>query len=342
MTRRWLCLAACGLWLAATGLAGPVYVPGFVPDWNQPYRYNAPNGPGPDPRVGLLDPWNAWCAPTSAANLAGHWQDQYGKPVADGFASPNTPAWPAASWHDYQADGTAGRPAPGGGVPGVATDIGYYMDTNNRGMALGNGAHAGTYLKDIHAGLATHFSLVDAVGGWTTGTQGKGFAAGLDSSGNAAQMHGNVVTALNEIVAEINAGRTLLVSWTNWNIGPAGLNPIPGQGQGEGSNQTDFYDFSGSAPDPWGNDETWNYDDGGGGLGHTVTAVGYLLANDPLNPRAGTDWIIVHDNVAQTPRNAAVPMNWNAWVANTNAIPEPSALALLGLAALLALPRRAR
>ncbi len=341
MKRRWLFTGVVALVIAGSAWGGPIFLQGLAPDWNQPYAYVVPNGPGPDPRPGQLDPWNAWCAPSSAANLVGYWQDQWGKPVADGFVAPNTGAWPVASWHDYQADGTNGRPAAGGGVPAVATDFGYYMDTNNGGMARGNGPHAGTYLRDIHAGLATHFGIVDALGGWTTGTQGRGFAAGLAPNGQAAVLHGNMAAAFNEIVTEINASRPMMVSWTNWNIVPSGLNPIQGQGQGEGSFDTEFYDWSSTAPDPWGNDESWNYDEGGGGLGHTVTAVGYLLANDALNPRPGTDWVIVHDNIWQTPRNIAVPMNWNAWVANTNAVPEPTTLLLLALGAAGVLRRRA-
>ena len=91
-------------------LGGATFVNGLVPDWLQPYAYNAPNGPGPDPAGGVVNQWNAWCGPTSAANLGGHWQDFWGVPVADGMAFPASPNWPAVNWHDYQAD--ANRPAP--------------------------------------------------------------------------------------------------------------------------------------------------------------------------------------------------------------------------------------
>jgi hypothetical protein len=325
MARRWLLVVACGLW-ASGALAGVIYVPGAIPDWNQPYKYNAPGGPGPDPVPGGFSPWDAWCAPTSAANLVGHWQDQYGAPVSDGFVFPASPAWGAASWHDYDAD--ANRPAPNNPAPPI-TDIGYYMDTNRLGMPLGNGAHIGTFVKDIHAGLLTHLQSLQP-GVWTTGTQGKAFAGGLASNGLPAVIQPNANAAFNEIVGEINAGRTLIVSWLHWNIAPAGPAPVNG---------ADFYDFQTSGSDPWSNDEIWNGDDSGNGLGHAVTAVGYLLANDPLNPWPGTSWVVVRDNVPLTPLNVAVPMNWNVWVANTNAVPEPSTAGLLALGLVIMLRR---
>ena len=53
------------VWVANTNavnnaVAGPVFVPGVVPDWCQPWAYGGP-GPGAGP------PWQAWCAPASAA-----------------------------------------------------------------------------------------------------------------------------------------------------------------------------------------------------------------------------------------------------------------------------------
>ncbi len=332
MSARSLWTAALVVCAATIAVAGPVFVSGFVPDWNQPYFYTpaSPNGgPGPDPHPGAPDPWNAWCAPTSAANLIGHWEDARHDPCADGSVFPaSTVMWAAGpSWQDFLGDGSGMRPPAGDGLPPYSTDLGYYMDTNTLGLNYGNPAHVGTFLKDLHIGLWRYLQSVEP-GRWTTGTQGRGFAAGVQSNGiTPAAMHPNAASAFAEITSEINAGRTVLVTWTDWFVMPVNLPPIPGTGDpndGEAMYTTYFYDFSPTpgGGDPWGNDEEWNYDDSGTNLGHVTTAVGYLAANDPLNPMPGTDWVIVHDNVGGTPRNVAIPLTaatFLRWVANTNA-----------------------
>jgi len=292
-----------------------VLVPGVVPDWEQPWFYdpNSPNG-GPGPGSGI--PWQAWCAPTSAANLCGHWDDTYGLPVADFTPWPTAPPWPSFDWQDFEAD--LNRPAPAPLPPAGPTDLGWHMDTNWLGTTTwGNPPHVGTFLKDIHAGLGSHLTFVDPASGWTTGTQGCVYAAGLDSSGNPAVTHPGPGPAFAEIVGEINAGRTMIVSWLHWSISPTGLPPV---------DDVEFWEFEYPDPndlDPWDLGEEYNFDYGEEGLGHAVTAVGYLLASDPKNPWPGTDWVIVHDNVWQTPVNVAVPFDFIWWVANTNAVPCP-------------------
>ncbi|MDP7179426.1 MAG: hypothetical protein QF749_14195, partial [Verrucomicrobiota bacterium] len=89
----------------------------------------------------------------------------------------------------------------------------------------------------------------------------------------------------------------------------AGHADLPGGGAGESTNGGTFYGFETTFnEDPWGNDESWNGENGDGNLGHTVTAVGYILADDADDPiggggggggateSTGTDWVIVHDN----------------------------------------------
>ncbi len=323
MAHRLLLMTALAGGLLAAVAPAQTYVPGQAPDWDQPYWYTpgSPNGgPGPDPTPGVVDFWNAWSGPTSGSNLAGHWEDVLGPPVADGVPFPNTsmPFGAGPLWQDYLADASGLRPV--GNLPSLPTDVGYGMDTNGLGLLIGNPPHPGTFLKDLDTGLWRFFQTVQP-GVWTTGTQGQAYAAGVRTDGiTPATPHGSPITAFAEITGEINAGRTLLVSWTHWNVVPLGPQ-LPPSGGGEAAFTLHFYTFGPMAPDPWGNDETWTGGFGPNSIGHVVTAVGYLSAGDPLNPMPGTDWVIVHDNVIQTPRNIAVPLNFNDWVANTTVAP---------------------
>ncbi len=364
------------------------FVKGLVPDWNQPYQYTAqsPNGgPGPDPRAHFHDQWNAWCVPTSCANLAGHWTDYHGAPVADSTAfAGSTVVWTAGpSWQDYLADGCAplavpSRPPPQlvpGPLPATPTDIGWYLDTNYQvsyddgsGNVMGgyffpyppnprNPFHYGTYVKDIHAGLANFLdSLYSGVvtnntsGCWDTGTSGKSIAVGLSPTGGAAQFHTNEVSAFDDVKFEINRNHTLIVSFNHWIVwATANADVMFDVANPEGALGASYYIWPTTPPYP-GNpndeDEDWNFEYGGDNLGHAVTAVGYIPANDVLDAGASlgigpTDWVIVHDNWASTPRNVMIPygspmpppggtFNPN-WVANTIAYPNSGFLRVTGM-----------
>ncbi|MGA2221070.1 MAG: hypothetical protein ABSH21_04690 [Verrucomicrobiia bacterium] len=325
---------------------GVKFVNGFVPDWNQPYRYNpqSPNGgPGQIPPPPPPGQWSDWCVPTSAANLAGHWEDHHGAPVADGTAfAGSTVAWAAGpSWQDYLADGFA-RPAAmnAPGLPPSPTDIGWYMDTN-RGMGgggyffAGDGNHWGTYVKNIHIGLANYLNSLysclytnNASGWWDTGTEGKNFAAGLDPTGGVAQVLGDPVSAFKEVKSEINRDHTLIISFLHWNVFAVGaLDLATDSTNSEAQFGGSYYTFDTSPGSSNDEEEVWNDYNGDYGLGHAVTCVGYIPAGDPLDPLGGTDWVIVHDNWASTPRNVIVPFDYvNNWVANTTAVPDPGFL----------------
>ncbi|MFQ5515652.1 MAG: hypothetical protein ACE5FG_14645 [Myxococcota bacterium] len=309
-------LASLVVVLALTGFprppgAAPRFVPGFVPDWDQPYRYSPP-GPG---TPGSGDPFDAWCAPTSAANAIGHLENVYGLLAGDGLVFPlSFPFAGPRPWHDWSAD--AGRPPPGP-APAAVTDIGWYMDTNGGGeVAFANPPHVGTLDRDVHAGLQ---SFIDRVRpGFLASTRGKTLALRGRPPGPAPFLaphpHGDHASAIGAIFDEIEAGRTLLVTWRHWSISPLAFPPLPpalstGDESRFGGSFYTFNPVGGSLPaDPWENDEYW--EDGaepGLGLGHVTTAVGYLAAGDPKNPSPGTDWVIVHDNVSGTPRNVLVP-----------------------------------
>jgi hypothetical protein len=359
-----------GNWVAnTTAVPWPTaarFVKGVVPDWNQPYQYNglSPNGgPGPDVWPNVVNQWNDWCAPCSAANLAGHWADYHGAPVADTtpFAG-STFHWRAdPSWQDYLADGTlppfGGRPAPQiipGPLPVTPTDIGWYMDSNlgvvddppaagvMGGFFFGNPLHSGTYLKDIHAGLQNYLNSRYTVGGagWDTGTEGRAFAAGLNPFGGPAQIPFDAAAAYGEVTSEVNRNHTLILSYLHWNVASAGVDDLSLQGANTESDWGGaYYVFANGLGVTNAEDEVWNMDIADHGLGHAVTAVGYIPAGDVLDPgptlaglMAPTDWVVVHDNWASTPRNVIIPFDFAGnWVASTFAFPDPGFLQLTNI-----------
>jgi len=355
-----------GTWVANTTAVpwptGTKFVKGLVPDWNQPYQYTgqSPNkGPGPDPNnqtpFSPVDQWNDWCAPCSAANLVGHWTDCHCAPVAD--TTPfdgSTVAWGAdPSWQDYLADGFA-RSAPQGApgpLPASPTDIGWYMDTNlgipydipavgvMGGFFFGNGLHAGTFLKDIHVGVQKYlncrYTNTLSGAGWITGTEGRGFAAGMDPTGGMAQVLGDPVSAFNEVKFEIDRNHTLILCFKHWNVAAAatvGLSTFATNQESGFGGSYYTWSYTPSPGSPNAEDEAWNGTYNETNLGHAVTAVGYIPANDVLDPAPPTDWVIVHDNWASTPRNVIIPFDFaNNWVANVIAYPDPYFLMLTGI-----------
>ena len=345
-------LAAALTTVAMTALGAAKFVSGCVPDWNQPYDYTSPNGPGPDPAANVPNQWNDWCVPTSAANLAGYWSDYGGLPVADTTAYPNsTVAWGAGpSWQDYLAD--SNRPpqqAFAQPLPSPVTDIGWYLDTNRGvnydggvaklmgGYFFGDNNHNGTRLKNTHVGLQyflnSRYSLSGGVF-WKTGTEGVGYAAGVDPAGQAAQQLPNTVSGFAEIVSEINTDHPLILWFTYWDP-VATAHTIAQTGTSTESQFGGTYYTWGSDPGPTNiNGEEWNYYNDGYALGHAVTCVGYIVSNDVDDIYSGTsnatDWVIVHDNWPTTARNVIIPFKafnaWKAgeWVATTTAVPWPT------------------
>jgi hypothetical protein len=327
---------------------GPVntYVSGLVPNWDQPYDYpDAFDGTGPGAMpVNPPQPWAAWCTPTAAAMMMGHWADVKGVPTtgdasADGNQGPGNVyggvGWAAgASWHDYTADGTRPPPAPGPYPPGAQTDIGWYMNTNNLGdnnLVVNIGVpHAGTYVGDCAPGLNNF--LADR---------------GSPLAGNAATTFVTGLTPVPALIAtiksEIDANRTVLghfLWWVNPGSGPAG----PGQGNGSETGESQFeaatptsfghYTFPSSNPGGGPNGAIWG-GSGPDGLGHTVTIVGYTTTAGNV-----TD-LIVHDNWPTTVRDVQVSVLMNGGPngffpldAITTLVPEPGTWALLAGAAL--------
>ncbi len=137
----------------------------------------------------------------------------------------------------------------------------------------------------------------------------------------------------------------MIISFDQWSLTQT-AQTLAAAGTGESNYGGTYYTWnpytSWGSPDPGGHNEVWNGEITGEGLGHAVTAVGYILAGslDDPGPQLGlgpTDWVIVHDNWTSTVRNVIVPFDqgvFSHWVANTTVVPEPSTIALLIAAAI--------
>jgi hypothetical protein len=176
--------------------------------------------------------------------------------------------------------------------------------------------------------------------GWDTGTEGKFFAAGMNPTGGVAQVLGDPASSFNEVQFEINRNHTLILSFKHWNIAAAAVGGLPTVNTNMEAGYGGSYYTWDSPPSPGSpnaEDEQWNLSNTSTNLGHAVTAVGYIPAGDLLDPSQAlqmppTDWVVVHDNWASTPRNVIVPFDFlNNWVANTIAYPDPGFLQLTNI-----------
>lgn len=344
-----LCCAAV-LVCAAPGFGVNVYISGLSPNWEQPYDYPDPlpfdaSGPGPDPNQANPDPWDAWCTPTAAAMMMGHWADvkgdaNTGDASADGRHVPAAgyggAAWPAVSWHDYTADATAGRPGQVAYPTGIQTGLGWYMNTNNFGcnnLITNPGvAHVGTYVGNTHEGINNFLS-----------------DRGSSLAGSASTAYVNPAVGgigFNQVITmikgEIDANRTVLGHfkwWVNPQLGgPAGPGNGDGSENGEGDYESTggygdyvFDQYSSQIP----GDEEYNEADGEEGLGHTVCIVGYTA-----DAAGALTHLIAHDNWPVTVRNVHVAVNGAPLNAITTLVPEPATLALLLIGGFVLLGRK--
>jgi hypothetical protein len=318
----WLPVFLAALLIAPAALAA-TWVPGAVPDWNQPYSY-APPGNDPNPGVNT-DPYDNWCCPTAAANLFGWWEDN------PGFAGVNltgltdrqvfgasplyannnaAPLWQQGLWHD----GTV--------------EIGWFMDTNqwasNPGANGWPNAGGGTLLGAISPGAASY-----AAGAWADATSGL-VKVGYNCNFRIVAAGGGITPAQAwaDYVADIKAGMPLLVTFDRW-INPDSEQPVAGE------------------------PGVFEYDFGIGGMAHTVTGVGFIDPNPAVMD--GGEMFIVHDSWSNTQTNVAVNL-WTVWTGNPETstpapwlqndhlwfVPEPGVMLLVAGGLLLLIRRRRR
>jgi len=250
-----------------------------------PYHFveNVPDANQPSPNtLGATNTTN-WCAPIAAANVLKYFEDEN---------------------YNYSAGVTAKNDET------VVSDyLSWFMDTNDEGSSwrTNSGMH-GTSHWDIQPGIGDYIvwegndpsnygfpapaSLSDKTGynGWSLET----YDSLVDSDSDA----------WDAIVDSLNSDEPVVVTFDWWN-------PLE---TGEEINGNDVFTFgpqimmsfeamlAGDIPI-----EEWSPGD----IGHSVTAVGYVLDYDINDGNGAQNWIIVHDNWSVTPENIAIPFeNW--------------------------------
>lgn len=317
---------ALGAIVALTSIAHaqPSYING-VPDWDQAHLVGG-GAPG-----GAMGSWGAWCLPSAMSNIVGFYDDAGVMGIGDGMVYPNSPMWSTAGFQDDQAAPTMPR-----------TDLGWHLDTN--GLGVGGGAgHTGTRLVDVFDGLVgingyfpSHSITGASVTNYGADVMPGGVFMGFDNTGDMQSAH-TMSAGFSFIVNEINAGRPLLGHFAHFNhTGPVNSPDMGGFFPGDSFDDADWADAPMFPAMDSASGEVW---DPSAGLGHTVTIVGYWLANDISNPNFGTDSIIVHDNVDGDLGGVAKPLvlPWatssNPWQGLTaiDNVPAPGSVVLLFL-----------
>lgn len=267
-----------------------VYIPN-VPDASQP------------PASGR----GSWCSPTAALNVVAYWELVALSVNSQGLLDP--------------ADIVGQTVRPGSTT---SDHIGWFMDTSNMGSpARMNMGMQGTMDVDIMPGL-DEFLRWDAVSLYLYMAppypkQGHGWFLGYSFRPAVPE-----ALAWIELMQEIDAGRPLVMSFAHWSLGNSATNSV---GMPPGMASVTFYNWgapttSGDSDGDSTPDEFWDL---GSGIGHTVTAVGYVIGCDPdgFGPLPMADWVIVHDNWSSTPADVAVP-----WVDTVNMPPNDPATVL--------------
>ncbi|MDZ7721397.1 MAG: FlgD immunoglobulin-like domain containing protein [candidate division KSB1 bacterium] len=230
----------------------------------------------------------AYCLPMSAVNIIEYWDTVQKRAGAYGVL---------------------------GGLSGykAAADIAWFCATNGGGSSSRDNASrglTGTLRQDIEPGLAEFFPWdTDLTYGYTNSQV---LPNKLDTEWTVDM---DYTEGFDHIKAEIDAGRPVILCFSNWDISPGDT----------------LADVSLPEPVTW---YTWNippantpqiedapyeywYLDVRAEPGHAVTGIGYLEQYDPDAgaPAPLDDWVIVRDNWSVTPQAVAVPWRyWNATV----------------------------
>lgn len=319
-------------------------VSGIVPNWMQPEYYDSNSqlfqsgkvtttvNPGDIRNSNLaysnkgitsLNPFRSWCAPTAAACMLGHLNNNYTLPLnvnilGDGFKAEETLAsstiiWDSGNgWGDYLLDGPNNRETVGAN-PTINTDFGFYMNTNNVGRDGTNGnSPNGTLTINIFQGLKTFFEGFGVTESFNQPIVGIVNINPLSRQGKMPDYwQGKALFILiqeieteifNTIKHEIDNNRTVLGCFKYWSLTPSALGSFPTQDK-----TIHFYDIAENVDVNEETGEEYKFEnlDNNNSLGHTVCIIGYILADSNHN----TNWIIVRDNQFSTEPYVAIPFN---------------------------------
>jgi hypothetical protein len=243
-----------------------------VPDWDQPQTY-----------AGTPALFTDWCAPTSGANVMGHWEDNGG---CLGLTDRQVFASAAA----YAANANTYRQ---GLFNDGSVEIGWYMNTGGWKTVPRPDPPAGpnvgsTSIVNIGPGLVA-YGADDYTDPSSLRKLPYAVTVAKDNSGTGTQAQMWV-----NYTAEIDAGRPALCTFQHW-VDTNSRNPV-------------VIDVGGT-PVSVEQYPVWNTLVSE----HTVAGVGYI---DPTPGTInGDEWFIVHDNWGTTGSEVAVPLD-QMWIQN--------------------------
>ena len=230
--------------------------------------------------------YRAYCVPTSFANVLNYYSDSSKKNLGLQLNFTSTNSKPPLTDYLYNY---IGRPLNDTGITDLnKIDLGYIFNTNARGFDISDGTYTGTKIQDFSK-FKDFMNLVSPNANYRYYT--KGFAndisfvhSSISGETLTASNYTNqeITNAFNDIKLDISNERPVILSFKHWNIlynSTYGTSNIDGL-------DIYFYDFGNQvasssdleAPDSlYPNSENmFEVWDPEGGLGHTVTCVGFI------------------------------------------------------------------
>ena len=262
--------------------------------------------------------YNAYCVPTSLANVLNYYSDPSGKDLALQLNYTSQNSYPPLTdfLYNYQ-----GRPLSATGVTDLnKIDLGYMLNTNAHGFDLSDGSYKGTKL-DNFSNFVDFMNLASPSAEYRY--YNKGFGNNSDISYAYSSVSGETLTTTSysssqisnvftDIKSDIINQRPIVLSFNHWNIvfnnsyGTSGVINVCGESvylydfSGQVASTTDIQSTNPLYSNPEEIEEDWDPE---GGLGHTVTCVGYI------ENVASKNWVIVQDNVDGTEKYVGVPLD---------------------------------